>query len=91
MIQWIRLNVTDQAINSSYGSIYTGSRSWTYNVPFISAPTAFCGQFKWGTGGSWGIVGGASATQCVLYGFDFYSRAAGTSTIIAAMAIGKWK
>ena len=93
MICYLNITVTDQAIDTQYGtsSLYFGRRTWTFPVAFIKEPNVSCGQFKWGTGGSWGSTGGASKTIANLMGYDMYSRASGTKTIISAIAIGKWK
>ena len=78
------------ALNSGYGSLYTGQWIWTFPVPFISVPTVTCSQFKWGSGASWGMIAGASTTIAYLQGVDAYSRASGACAI-SAYAIGKWK
>lgn len=78
------------ALNSAYGSLYKGQWIWTFPVPFISAPTVTCSQFKWRSGTSWGMIAGANTTIAYLQGFDAYSRASGTCAI-SAYAIGKWK
>ena len=89
-ICWINSNVS-MAINTAYGSLYQGSYTWTFPVEFVSAPTVTVGAVRWGTGASWGTLGGApSTTQAVLRGIDIASRASG-STHIEAMAIGWWK
>ena len=93
MICYLNIAVTDQAIDTKYGtsSLYFGRRTWTFPVAFIKEPNVSCGQFKWGTGGSWGSASGATKTIAYLIGYDMYSRASGTRTIISATAIGKWK
>lgn len=91
-ICWLSTTVTDQAINSNYGNgLYQCLRNWTFPVPFISTPTVSCGAFKWGTSGSWGSVSTSTNTVAGLRGFDIASRSAGTSCIIQAIAIGRWK
>lgn len=93
MICYLNITVTDQAIDTQYDttSLYFGRRTWTFPVAFIKAPNVSCGQFRWGTGGSWGSTTGASKTIAYLIGYDMYSRASGTKTTISAIAIGKWK
>lgn len=92
MICYLDIAVTDQAINSTYGSIYLGSRYWTFPQSFYSKPAVFCGMFKWGTSASWGGISSQATTSGVtLYGYDFFSRATGTTCYIQAMAIGRWK
>lgn len=83
--------VTDQAINTSYGSIYIGSRTWTFPVPFISRPVASCGVFRWGTSASWGSPGQPNSKNVDIRAFDFFSRESGTSCSLQVTAIGRWK
>ena len=93
MICYLNITVTDQAIDTQYGtsSLYFGRRTWTFPVAFIKEPNVSCGRFKWGTSGSWGSAMEATKTIANLMGYDMYSRASGTRTIISATAIGKWK
>ena len=90
MICTLNIAVTDQAIDTKYGdiSLYYKTRDWTFPVAFTERPSVVCSMFKWGTSGSWGgvysINSNASAT---LIGYDFYSRAAGTTVNISAIAI----
>ena len=93
MICYLNIIVTNQAIATQYGtsSLYFGTRTWTFPVAFIKEPNVSCGQFHWGTSGSWGGTMEATKTIAVLIGYDMYSRASGTKTIISATAIGKWK
>lgn len=94
LIQWNRLEVSNQAISSSYGSsgLYWGQREITYPVAFVGLiPTVLCSQFKWGTSVSWGETGDTTLTTAKLIGIDIASRASGTTTIISWMAIGRWK
>lgn len=92
MIQYFNDEVTDQAINNAYGSLFQGSRTWTYPVEFYDNNVAVhCGQFQWGTSASWGTVVSADKTSANLRGIDAFSRATGTAVKIQAIAIGKWK
>ena len=92
MICYLNIEVTDQALNNAYGSLYQGSRTWTYPVEFIdNNVSVHCGQFQWGTSASWGTVVSADKTSANLRGIDAFSRATGTATKIQAMAIGRWK
>ena len=94
LIQWNRLSVKDQAINSAYGSLYIGNRNITFPVAFVgSTPTVTCSEFQWGTQGSWGAVVGnnTTLTGTTLRGFDVGSRATGTTCSISWYAIGRWK
>ncbi|HCL3288432.1 TPA: hypothetical protein N2A36_000326 [Pseudomonas aeruginosa] len=90
-ICWINMSVTDQALDTAYGSLFTGTRSWTFPVSFAGSPAIAVGLFRWGTGAGWGTGNGiASATAATLRGFDIVSRAVGTATVISATAVGRW-
>lgn len=91
---YIAIQPTDQAISGAYGSLFQGTRAWTFPASFLtgSLPTAQCSEFKWGTGAGWGAISGASTpTGTTLRGFDVSTRATGTVCYISAFAIGKWK
>lgn len=89
---WVRFTVTDQAINSAYGSLWQGVRTWTYPASFIGPPIVNCTEFQWGSGASWGTVGDLpTTTNVVLRGIDVSTRATGTTTTIGAFAVGSWK
>lgn len=90
-ICWFNASVTDQAIDAAYGSLFTGTRSWSFPIAFSRSPTVSVGLFRWGTGAGWGTVGGiASASGITLRAFDIVSRATGTATSISAIAVGRW-
>lgn len=91
-ICFLNITVSDQAISDAYGSFFIGTRTWTFPASFIAEPSCSCSMFLWGTGASWGSIGtlSPSATSATLRGFDITSRATGTSTRIAAQAIGRW-
>lgn len=91
MICWVRMSVTDQAINQAYGSLFIGTRKWTFPAKFFNPPTVTCSEFKWGTGASWGGVSGATYSYATLRGYDVSSRASGTTCTIAATASGKYE
>lgn len=91
MICWRQETVTDQAINTAYGSLFQGARNYTYPIPFSSQPSVTCTSFQYGTGASWGTVVNVSTTTVVLRGFDAFSRATGENCTIGYIAIGKWK
>lgn len=91
MICTLNIIVTDQAINTAYGSLFQGYRVWRYPQAFIERPTVTCSHFFWGTSASWGAVSGVYGESCTLRGYDIQSRAAGTSCQIGATAIGRWK
>ena len=92
-ICWVRMSVTDQAINTAYNTgLFQGTRSWTYPMPFHIAPAVTCSEFRWGNGASWGGIGNVPGVSSVmLRGFDNVPRAIGTTVTIAAIAVGRWK
>lgn len=91
MICTLSITVTDQSISDAYGPVFQGSRSWVFPMAFIAAPVVTCGTFKWGSAASWGGTSGAASTSgCSLRGWDYFSRASGTSTYISAIAVGRW-
>lgn len=88
------ITVTDQAIDSSYGSIgwFIGSRSVSFPVSFISPPSVTVPFARWGTGASFGFqANSASNTGCVLRFTDATSRASGTNFTFSYIAVGRWK
>lgn len=95
LIQYNSTTVNDQAINNQYGNtaLYTGTRTVTFPIPFLNTNySAFCGEFKWGTGASWGIISSRSTNNWMtIMALDFYSRDTGTNTEVSWIAIGKWK
>ncbi|HGN2665421.1 TPA: hypothetical protein ACKR04_000688 [Pseudomonas aeruginosa] len=85
------INVNDQAIDSAYGSLFQGARTWSFPVAFSGVPAVSVGLFRWGSAASWGSVATLpSTTSATLRGFDIAARPAGTSTAISATAIGRW-
>lgn len=91
MICWNHIEVTDQAIDTTYGSLYQGSRTISFPVAFNSTPSVHCSLFHWGTSASWGCVVGANTTAATIRGLDISSRATGTICEISWQAIGRWK
>lgn len=89
MICSMHITVTDQAINSSYGDIFTGIRNWIFPVQFVEKPIVSCGMFKWGTSASWSGVSGIGNSSASLVGYDLFSRETGTNVNISAIAIRK--
>ena len=87
------MQVYDQALNNSYGSIYQGTREITFHIDFKNTDyIGICGRFQWGTGASWGTVYESSSKSSMrIRGFDYFSRASGTKVNIDWFAIGKWK
>lgn len=90
MICSIKNTVTDQAINTSYGSLYQGTRGWTFPAVFSASPVTTVGLCRWGAGASWGTISDNSATSATLRFFDVVSRSTGTDFIYSASAIGRW-
>jgi len=83
--------VTDQAIDSPYGTLFTGTRTWTFPAPFSQVPAVPPPAFNWGTSASWGHSRSATATtNVVLRAIDIALRQAGTAVYIQAIAIGRW-
>lgn len=91
MICWRQETVTDQAIKNAYGSIFQGTRSYTYPIHFSSQPSVTCTIFQWGTAASWGTVVETSARIVTLRGLDISSRETGVKCRIGYIAIGRWK
>ena len=93
LYQHNNMQVYDQAINNSYGSIYQGTREITFPIDFKNTDyIGICGRFQWGTGASWGTVYESSSKSSMrIRGFDYFSRASGTKVNIDWFAIGKWK
>lgn len=93
MVQWNDLEVDDQAIDGSYGSLYQGTRDIALPQAFKNTHyVALCTQFLWGTGASWGsVVQRNTNSAFTIRGYDYFSRPTGTRTYISWIAIGKWK
>lgn len=82
--------VTDQAITTAYGTLFTGTRTWTFPHVFVGT-TAVMTQGKWSTQASWNTVGSATTTAVTVYFLDIASRATGSNTALNFIAIGRWK
>jgi hypothetical protein len=92
MICWLKTNSSSIDVTAAYGSLFTNTYTWNFPESFSANPTVSCGRFQYGTGGSWGTVSSAASnTSAQLRIIDVTSRAAGTTTYIEAIAIGKWK
>lgn len=88
----LRIDTTDQAITDAYGSLYIGSRIWTFPKPFINASAIVSAPlFKYGTSASWGACMTAGRANATMRIYDNVSRSAGIMTYIGFMAIGRWK
>jgi hypothetical protein len=83
--------VTNQAISGVYGSLYQGTRLWTFPQVFTTAPAGNCGFGEWGTSASWGSLSGLTASSLTARFYDIDSRSAGTAFDFSASAIGRWK
>ena len=92
LIQWNRIEVNNQAINTAYGSLYQGTRYLTFPIPFVgNMPSCQCTEFQWGSGASWGTIANVTLTNITCRGIDITSRATGTNCRIGWFAIGRWK
>ena len=90
MICWRRHTVTDQAISSAYGAMYTGTRGYSFPVAFTAVPTVTVGEAKYGSSASWGWVDVATASTFTARFMDGFTRATGTSMTISWVAVGRW-
>lgn len=82
--------VTDQACDITYGSLFIGTRSWTFPMPF-SSPPAVSVNGRIATGASWaGIGGGVSNFSATARFVDAFSRAVGVTTVLSFTAKGRW-
>lgn len=87
---WLYAVVTDQAIDTAYGSLFIGSRSWTFPAAFSAVPAVSL-ESRCGTGASWsGLSGGVSATTAQARLIDAFSRALGVTTVLSFTATGRW-
>jgi len=82
--------VTDQSISAAYGSLYQGTRVWTYPSSFVNIPSVSCGLGRWGTSASWSGLSSSSSVSSFLRFWDIFLRNSGTSMDISATAIGRW-
>jgi hypothetical protein len=87
----LNIAVTDQAVNTAYGSLFIGSRLWTFPVAFDNAPSVSCGLGQYSTAASWsGTNGAARSVDVTLRFWDAFSGASGANVPISAIAIGRW-
>lgn len=83
--------VTNQAISTAYGTLFQGTRSWTFPAAFSAVPTLGAPFAHWGTGRAWGsMVALPTTTTAFLTFFDIASRATGTAFQYGAIAFGRW-
>lgn len=85
-ICWYNAVIT-QAINAAYGGMFIGNHTWNFARNFTTSPAVSVGTFQWGSAASWGTCYAADTSKAQLRGFDYLSRAAG-STTVRATAIG---
>lgn len=83
--------VNDWAINNAYGSLYQGSREFTFAYPFAVAPAATCGLCRYGTGAAWPGAASPTTTTVSIRAIDVMSRATGTNVAYSYIAIGSWR
>lgn len=83
---------TDQAVTTAYGSLFTGSRAWTFPAVFSGAPVGSVGQFSDVSSVGWGTVtpGTVSSTGFSASGIDVASRSSGTTFVFHFSATGRW-
>lgn len=87
---WLQTTVSDQACDTASGSLFFGTRTWTYPIAFVGSPAVQMSS-RIGTGISWGGLGGAPSNTAATARFiDNVSRAAGTSTVLSFVAKGRW-
>jgi hypothetical protein len=91
-ICWYSGTVTDLAITSAYGSLYSGSWLWYFPADFIDTAYTISGTIRWGTGASWISAPITLFTnRAAISVLDVNSRASGTSSTIKLMAVGRWQ
>ena len=84
------LTVTDQTINTPYGTLFQGLRSWTYPIAFAAPPSVNVNG-QWGTSASWSSTTQNINSNTGQFRFlDNVSRATGTSFYYSAVAVGRW-
>lgn len=83
--------VTDWSCTNVYGSLYQGTRTFTFAYEFIENPAVSMTGPKWGTSASWGSVSTIYPTSVNFRMIDVDSLPAGTSTVYSYIAIGRWK
>jgi len=89
-ICWNKQIRNDIACSNAYGSLYEGIKAITFPASFSSSyPIAVhVGTFRWSTGASWGLSTNVSSTGFTARIIDAFSRASGTDTDLAWIAIG---
>jgi hypothetical protein len=87
---WRSLSVSDQSINAAYGSVFIGSRVWTFPAAFSVPPAVSAPVCRWGNGATWGSGHGVSTTQVIFRFFDAFSRDSGTAFTAEYLAVGRW-
>jgi len=90
-ICWNKETRNDISCSNTYGSLYQGYKAITFPASFSNSYpiAAHIGCFSWGTGASWGtLVANASSTGFTARIIDVISRASGTDTDLAWIAIG---
>lgn len=84
-------STSNQAINSAYGSLFVGSRTWNFPAEFAAPPSVPAPGVVWGSGASWGSITSAPTATAVTFRiFDAISRATGTSFQFSFFAEGRW-
>ena len=87
----LNITVTDQAIDTAYGALFQGTRTWTFPASFIAGPAVAAPSVRWGSGANWGSLAATPGVSSAIFRFfDNVSRPTGTSTNINAVAVGRW-
>lgn len=89
MLCWWKYDVYDQAVNSPYVGLYSGTRTWTFPAQF-SAPPVAMGEMRWGTGASWCATMDTTQSAATFAIIDAVTRPTGTKTSLWFFAIGRW-
>lgn len=89
---WISEKAFYANIESPYGSLFVGSCTWNYPVPFIAKPDfVVCCKAQFSTGASWGVIYNYTDVSTMIRAFDIVKRPFATSLVITAYAKGRWK
>lgn len=91
MEMWYQTTLSNQKIDTAYGSLFYGTHIWTFPIEFVNVDCVQCAYFRWGTGASWGGVMGSTTTYAELCGYDCVARGTDDTCVVAAYAQGWWR